>query len=66
MTRRGHDELMKSTGKGDLGRRNSRCSVLQSRKGGIRLGKQKLFDMLEITALRNKEREVDGDRTWQG
>ena len=32
----------------------------------MRLGKQKLFDMLEITALRNKEREVDADRTWQG
>lgn len=57
---------MKSTGKGDLGKRNSRCSELQNRKGGMRLGKQKLFDMLEITALRNKEREVDGDCTWQG
>lgn len=32
----------------------------------MHLGKRKLFDVLEITALRNKEREVDGDCIWKG
>lgn len=53
-------------GKGDLGRRNSRCKDTPEQERVAHLGKGKLFHVLEMEVLRNKEREGDGDCLWQG